>query len=370
MTPPLLAVLVSAETLTTALRDHQSWLWELELPRGSSLEQDVATAIGAVPAELTRRRLEVLVVLPPPIARAKIVTGLPPSADVSLLTAAVSQHLGRFFIRHGRRERSGVTVPVSGASAWVAAYDEDVLETIARAVSESGHALAGVLPLEWVSAAIACSALADNAQRDAATPRKALARAASTSDLLHAPLALGLGSASALGSLGLRRRWRTPVLALLLTLAASAFTPLALASVAARSARTTLRELAIERNTALLALRERDADAGTVTTVARFLSAIPSRTLLLAALASALPDSTAIIQLQADSAGVELTIVAPSIGATVNALTASGQLRSVVLVGGVSKGSTGGGLERGMVRAGFSAQVRAPGIDAKARATP
>ncbi len=320
-------------------------LWRQQFARPASIGDAIRAVASQLPSQHARKRLRLVVALPAPQARAKLVDGLPPTSDVALLTAAVSQQLDRFFIRMARRQRGSVIKPAAFGSAWAAAYDEDTLEEAAKAAADCGLLLEGVLPMDWLLAVAGVPS-------DAAEPLSPmqLAEALAGAALDAAPLALGVGAAAAVGSLELRRRWRVPVLVALVTAIASAFTPLVSAKWSAYAARETLRARGPERNAAVLDERARSGDSATTQSLSRFLSVAPRRTLLMAALAAALPESTAIVQLQLDSAVAELTLVAPHVGPAIDSLAhMRGVLRST-LMGGVSRRGTAGGLEQVQLR--------------------
>lgn len=345
MTRPRLSIVLGADAAGAVLSSGARQDWRLPVPRQASIADAIHAVTAQLPPQHARKRLHLVVGLPSPQARAKLVNGLPPTHDATLLTAAVSQQLDRFFIRLARRQRGSVVRPSATGCAWAAAFDEDALEEIARAAAACGLLLEGVLPTEWMLGTAEASA----ADGSPPTPLELAERLAGTA-LGAAPLALGMGAAAAVGSLEMRRRWRVPVLVALCTVVASAFTPLVSAELAMHAARERLRAIGPARNAAVRSARAISGDSASNHALARFLEIAPRRTLLLAALAGALPESTAIVQLQVDSTLAEVTLAAPRVGPAIDSLVhMPGVLRSA-LMGGVSRRGAGGGLEQVQLR--------------------
>lgn len=318
----------------------------VELSADGDLSERLVTAwesrlLPAKPADTT-----LLVVLPPPVARAKVAAGLPPTSDAALLTATVAQHLDRFFIQAQRRSRAGYAILRADGTAWIASFDEEALEAVTRAVASVGCVLEGIVPSDWILRSHEARAVSHDAT--AAPSLATLAERALLADMQAAPLALGIGTV-AHARVAAARRWWRPSFPILVCACVAALMPLVIARAMVFRSERELAMLAPSRSGVLAQHARRALDAQVVGYVGRFLGALPSRTRLLATLAETLPDSCVVTQLTVDSLGVELALVASDVGQAVDALQASRAFASVVLIGGVTRMDDAHALERGSV---------------------
>lgn len=246
----------------------------------------LASALGAHgPAA---RSAMVIVALGPRWCQLRRLRGLPRLADQRLAREAVRGNASRFFLRlSGMMVTSGVDWTDDGNSGWSAAYDAEMVNTLADACHTAGATLGAVVPLE----------------RFEGWNEEQLARLTSSHPLAFAPDDIGHG-------------WRWWDRTLLASLAASALFCWFAPSLAPAA----------------------DFSAKAIPTSST--SPIPL-TLVLARIVAMMPDSAHIASIRLDSSTAELHLAAPRVAVVLRSLDSLRGIRSMEMVGTVVSAASG-----------------------------
>jgi hypothetical protein len=136
--------------------------WHREVARASadlpSLERALREALAAMPG---RRwpHLRAVAALGPHCTQVRLVSELPPLGNPRAMARVVAESPHWFFLRNGAPVTTGGVRLVDERSAWAAAFERPVVETIAHACREARMRLDAVVP----TAAVLHAGLADQA---------------------------------------------------------------------------------------------------------------------------------------------------------------------------------------------------------------
>ena len=125
------------------------WQREARLPSDGPLSDALAAFLHTLPARRWPRS-DVVVALGPASVQLKRLPGVPPLADPSALNAAVRQNASRFFLRNGIPITTA-SLRINGpASAWGAAVERPLLDSIATGCQRTRFRLRAIVPAATV----------------------------------------------------------------------------------------------------------------------------------------------------------------------------------------------------------------------------
>lgn len=354
------------------------WFGEAELESHDRIADVVAKLLSAA-LRGRMRRPSVVVAIGPSFTQTRVIGGLPPMKDTTVLARIIREGTSRFFLQNGIPLVTGNVRVIEPGRVWASAFDEPVVNAAIAGCRAARFRVRAVVPTTAVLGAafevdqllwgdgpvhaeieiahgdvIAVRRRPHVLAEDHAYPstREALSKigvdAWRFADAYGAavrasnpPLALKPGRGDFAPSEV--PRWRLGVAAMLalgasvVALAAPGF----VAQARARAAEARLAELAEARSVAVVAETQLARFTTVLNEVAAFDAERRSITMLLADITRVLPDGNAIVTFRVDSAGGTIVAVAPRAAGVVAALEDVPGIVSPQIVGPVTRERVG-----------------------------
>lgn len=324
-----LGVAVSIDSIAVVIARGHELAWCAVTPIGEAgVEQSLEDVLRKVPgARWPRPRLTV--VFDYPQCHSKLVRGLPSVTDARSLGRVIAASPQRFFLDvSGGLVTTGVRVEGAGI-VTVAAFPREAVASVVEASRRAGYRVARFIPAD-----VALTALTP-------TEREHSCAAALAAALMPASVPLMYGPVRKPG-VRMRQLRRLSIAAgALAVIIGVAVVPALRAEHVSADARRHVAVMARAKATALTTRSELDDAVRMINAVAAFESRRSSRTMLLAQLAGALPTGAAVLTLQADSAGVTVTALAPHAANLVRDIEEIPGVERVAIVGPVTRETAG-----------------------------
>lgn len=386
---------IGAESIRVVLVTPRGMVrWHREVPRESAdtpgLERALREGLAVIPGRRWIRRRAVAA-LGPHCTQVKLVAELPPLGKARDIARVLAEAPHRFFLRNGVPLTTGGVRLVDERSAWAAAFERPVVETVVQVCREARLRLdaivpaAGVLPtvlrgeaISWTDGTVRCGVVHNglaltSVSREAVTTGDAHGGPLMPDDRLSAIGQHGWRYADALGAvtIGAReplrignralRTWKTKRLSSwrrgVSYLAATTSLLLAIAAPGLRAWRTEvlaereLRDTAAERRGVAVTARELKRVSTSLDEAAEFFRHRRSHVSLLASLTSALPSDAWLMALKTDSTGGHLVTLSSRAAGVLAAMDSVDGITGAAFLGPVTNEVRGAReVERATIR--------------------